>query len=105
MSALCLLSCSRQSVRTEETVAAPAKPYTVLLVFADPRCGDCIRDEPIVDSMRDGIHIIFYSWRDRYMVESYNVRRVPLYVLSSDFVEIWRTNSAVEARDRLGLAP
>ena len=89
---------------------AATEPYRVLLVFSDPQCKYCVRDKPIVDSMRGKIDMIFFGWKDRYSVKYYKVRSVPTYILESmtddGFLEeTWRTNSAAVARKRLGLAP
>ena len=96
-----------------EAVSEPAKPYVVLLVFHDPRCGACKRDEPIVDSMRGKVNMISLGWKDRDDVKQFKVRSVPAYILltvayTDDgygiMEETWRTHSAAVARDRLGLA-
>lgn len=111
-SALCLLPLQgcKQSVRAGENVSESSKPYVLLLVFTDPRCGACRRDKPIVDSMRGEVNMIFLGWSDRDRVKHYNVRRVPTYILLTDegygrLVETWRTRSAAVARDRLGFSP
>ena len=107
--ALCLIlslpGCSKQSVGAREVASEPAEPDVLLLVFHDPKCEACKKDEPIVDSMRGKVDMVFFGWGDRELVKHFNVRRVPTYILITDGEtgETWRTYSAANARDRLGL--